>query len=155
MTTHVAIAGISQPDSSSTSATKPGTAARVATTASRVLLGLVFVVMGLNGVHPFLPQPAEGSMPAAAMAMSVALFKTGYFIPMLGLTQTLAGLLLLANRYVPLALTLLAPVLVNIVAYHAFLAPQGMPLAIVVCALEIHLAIVHRRAFRGVLAARA
>ena len=73
--------------------------------------------------------PAEPPEPASAGAFLGALFSTGYMFPLIKGTETLAGALLLSNRFVPLALTLLAPVLVNIVAFHVFLAPAALPLA--------------------------
>jgi hypothetical protein len=84
-----------------------------------------------------------------------ALAATGYMFPLLKGTEVAAGLLLLSGRFVPLALALLAPVIVNIVAFHAFLAPAGMALPILVLALEIYLAWTRRASFRPMLAARA
>lgn len=116
---------------------------------ARVLLGLLFFVFGLNGFLHFLPQPPE---PPAALAFLGGLAGSGYFFPLLKATETLAGAALLTNRYVPLALTVLAPVIVNIVAFHAFLAPGGLPVALAAAALELTLAWSYREAFRGVLA---
>jgi len=127
-------------------------AARRLTTVTRVLLGLIFFVMGLNGFLFFLPPPA--SMPKGAMDFSVALVGTGYMMPLVMGTQVVSGALLLANRYVPLALAVLAPVIVNIVALHAFLMPSGLPMAGVVFALELYLAWSYRAVYRSMLAAR-
>ncbi|MFW5926329.1 MAG: DoxX family protein [Myxococcota bacterium] len=120
-------------------------------TAARVLLGLVFTVFGLNGFFNFLPQPP---MPEAAGAFLGALAATGYMFPLIKGTELVAGLMLLGNRFVPLALVLLAPVIVNIVAFHAVLAPGGMALPLLVLALELTLAWSYRDAFRSLLAAR-
>lgn len=120
-------------------------------TAARVLLGLVFTVFGLNGFFNFLPQPP---MPEAAGAFLGALAATGYMFPLIKGTEVVAGVLLLGNRFVPLALALLAPVVVNIVAFHAVLAPGGMALPLVVLGLELTLAWSYRDAFRSMLAAR-
>jgi hypothetical protein len=79
---------------------------------------------------------------------------TGYLLPLLKATEVAAGAMLLTNRYVPLALTLLAPIIVNIVAFHLFLAPGGLAIALFVLAAEIALAWWYRGAFRAVLAAR-
>jgi hypothetical protein len=125
--------------------------ASIARGAARVVLGLVFFVFGLNGFLHFLPQPDE---PAGAMAFLVALVNTGYLFPLLKGIEVASGVLLLANRFPALALTLLAPIIVNIVAFHLVLAPSGLPVALLVLALELYLAWVHRAAFRGVLAAR-
>jgi uncharacterized membrane protein YphA (DoxX/SURF4 family) len=121
-------------------------------TVVRVVLGLLFFVTGLNGFLNFLPQNAE-SMPEGALAFSAALAQTGYMLPLAMGVQLLSGILLLVNRFVPLALALLAPVVVNIFAFHAFLAPDGLVLAIAVAAMEVGLAWAHRDAFRSMLRA--
>ena|SRR5271166_181316 len=110
----------------------------------RSLMGLIFVVFGSNMFLHFLPNPP---MPAAAMDLFGALFKTGYFIPMIGATQVIAGVLLLTGMMVPFALVLIAPVVVNILMFHLFLAPGGLPLAAIVVALEVILVWMHREAF--------
>jgi membrane protein implicated in regulation of membrane protease activity len=81
--------------------------------------------------------------------------KTGYLFRLVMATQLVAGILFLANRFVPLALALIAPVVVNILAFHLFLAPSGLALAFLVLVLEIYLAWAYRAAFRPMLAARA
>jgi hypothetical protein len=80
--------------------------------------------------------------------------QTGYMLQLVAGTQLVSGALLLMNRYVPLALALLAPVIVNIVAFHAFLLPAGAVMAAIVFGLEVHLAITYRAAYRSMLAAR-
>ncbi len=120
-------------------------------TAGRIGLGLVFTVFGLNGFLQFLPHPP---VPEAAGSFLGALAATGYMFPLIKGTEVLSGVLLLSGRYVPLALTLLAPIIVNIVAFHLVLAPAGIGMALFVLALEVYLAWVHRSAFRGVLSAR-
>src|SRR6478736_2832417 len=112
-------------------------------TIARVLLGLVFFVFGLNGFLHFLPQPPP---PARALAFMGGLASTGYFFPLLKATEVAGGVLLLAG-FVPIALTLLAPVIVNIVAFHTFLAPGNWPVVGLVLASEIYLAVVHRATF--------
>jgi hypothetical protein len=78
---------------------------------------------------------------------------TGYFLNLVKGTEVLVGALLLLNRFVPLALTILAPVIVNIVAIHAFLAPSGLGMAVVILGLELYLAWSYRSAFRAMLGA--
>ena len=80
-----------------------------------------------------------------------ALIATGYLFPRLKGTEVVAGALLLSGRLVPLALTVLAPVVVNIVGIHLFLAPSGLPVPLVVVALGVFLAWSYRSAFAGVL----
>jgi hypothetical protein len=119
---------------------------------ARILLGVVFFVFGLNGFLHFLPQPAP---PERALAFVGALMGTGYMFPLIKGTETVVGALLLSNRLVPLALTLIAPIIVNIAAFHAALEPSGLPLAIFVLALELFLAWAYRDAFRPMLAVHA
>ena len=126
--------------------------ARILPAVARILLGLVFFVFGLNGFIHFIPQP---KISEDAMAFFGALMKTGYMLPLIFGTQTLGGALLLLNRFVPLALALLAPVIVNIIAFHIFIAPSGLPLACVVLALELYLAWSYRRLFLPMLGMRA
>lgn len=119
---------------------------------ARIFLGLIFFVMGLNGFLNFLPMP---EMPAEAGAFMMALGKSGYFLPVLKAVETVSGALLLAGFLVPLALTLLAPIIVNIFLFHVFLAPGGLPLAIVILVLEIFLAYSYRANYSSVLVKKA
>jgi uncharacterized membrane protein YphA (DoxX/SURF4 family) len=121
---------------------------------ARILFGLVFFVFGLNGFIQFIPQP-KSAMSEEAMSFAGALMKTDYMHALIFGTQVTAGALLLLNRFVPLALALIAPVVVNIVAFHLFLAPSGIPMAAVVLALEAYLAWSYRESFRPMLAWRA
>jgi hypothetical protein len=121
-------------------------------TAARVLLGFVFLLFGLNGFFQFLPQPSN--IPEPAMAFAGALLKTGYMFPLIKGTEVVAGTLLLSNRFLPLALALLAPNVVNILAFHVFLEPAGVGLALLVLFLEVYLAWAYRDAYRPMLAAR-
>jgi uncharacterized membrane protein YphA (DoxX/SURF4 family) len=120
--------------------------------AARLLLGLVFFVLGLNGFLNFIPPPP--TMPEKVTAFLGALMATGYMLPLISGTELLAGFLLLLGRFVPLALLFLAPVIVNIVAFHLFLDRSGMVIALIVTALQLYLAWAYRAAFRPVLAAR-
>src|SRR5512140_3264760 len=118
---------------------------------TRLVLGGGFTLFGLNGFFHFLPMPPA---PPAAGTFLGALVATGYMFPLIKSTEVISGLLLLGNRYVPLALALLAPVLVNIVAFHAFLAPAGLALPLVLLAAELYTAWSYRDAFAPMLRAR-
>ena len=120
-------------------------------TIARLLFGFAFFVFGLNGFLQFLPQPPLTGAPAAFVGALVA---SGYFFPLLKGTEVVAGALLLGNRFVPLALALLAPIVVNIFAFHAFVAGSGMGLPIVLVALQLYLAYAYRNAFAPMLAAQ-
>jgi hypothetical protein len=133
---------------------RPRPLARYAAAGARVLLGLTFLVFGLDGFLHFFPQPDPSTLPPAGVAFGGALMATGYMFPLIKGTEVLVGALLLANRFVPLALVLLAPVLVNIVLFHAVLLHGGSGLCAVLVALELFLAWTHRSAYRPMLAAR-
>lgn len=127
--------------------------ARYLPTAARILMGLMFFVFGLNGFLHFIPEP-KTPMPEGAVAFAGALMKTGYMFPLVMGTQLIVGTLLLLNRFVPLALALIAPIIVGIVTFHVFLAPSGKGMAVVVLVLELYLAWAYRNAFRPMLAMR-
>ena len=116
-------------------------------TIARIFLGLVFFASGVAGF--FVKPPPE--IPEFA----VALMKTGYMFHFIKIVESVGGLLLLLNRFVPLALAVLAPLVINIFAFHLFLDPKTMAIAIVLAALEIYLAWSYRNSFRPMLAMRA
>jgi hypothetical protein len=121
---------------------------------ARLLMGLAFTIFGLNAFLNFIPPPPT-PMPAGAAAFAEALMKTGYMMHLIGATQLIVGLLLLVNRFVPLALVLIAPFLVNSLAFHLYLERSGLPMVAVFCAFELYLAWAYRKAYGPVLAARA
>jgi hypothetical protein len=124
---------------------------RIASTIARYLAGVIFLVFGLNGFLQFLPMPPlEG---VAGQFMGV-LFASHYLTVIFGV-QVIAAVLLLVNRYVPLALTALAAVIVNILCFHALMAPSGLPLALFVAALLALIFVDVRPAFAGLLQPRA
>lgn len=122
-----------------------------AATVARIVLGFAFLVFGLNGFLHFLPQPPMSGPPAD---FAGALAATGYMFPLIKGTEVVTGALLLLGRYVPLALTILAPVVVNILGFHAFLAPAGLGLPIVLTALGIYVAWTERAAFAPLFVSR-
>lgn len=117
---------------------------RVVVIIARVLLGLVFFVFGLNGLHPFMQNPPA---PPAAAAFFGALLATHYMFFLIFGTQVLGGALLLIGVAVPFALTILAPIIVNIIFFHSFLSPDLLPMALVVAAFELFLVWYYRAAF--------
>jgi hypothetical protein len=111
----------------------------------------MFLVFGLNGFLNFIPTPKD--IPADQMAVGEALMKGGYMTVVSG-AEVLVAVLLLVNRFVPLALTLLAPIIVGILTFHIAVAPKTIGPAIVVLLMELYLAWAYRGAFRPMLAAR-
>jgi uncharacterized membrane protein YphA (DoxX/SURF4 family) len=124
---------------------------KIGPTIARILMGLMFTVFGLNGFLHFIPQP-KTPMPEGAVAFAGALMNTGYMMPLVMGTQVLVGVLLLVNRFVPLALALIAPIIVGIITFHIFLSPATIAPAIVVVILELYLAWAYRDAYRPMLA---
>jgi putative oxidoreductase len=115
---------------------------KIASIISRYLLGLIFLVFGLNGFLHFIPMPPPKG--TAAQQFGTAIFISHYWIVIFGI-QVLGGVLLLVNRFVVLALVLLGPVIVNIVFFHFLMAPEGIPLASVVTILWIILAVRYKQ----------
>ncbi len=124
---------------------------KIVVTMARVLVGLVFVVFGLNIFLQFLHQPPPPIGPAGDFVK--ALFVSHYLYAV-GALQIIGGALLLAGRFVPLGLTLLGPVIVNILLFHILLNPSGLPIAIVVAVLTLIVLWHHRAAFAGLLQAK-
>ena len=123
---------------------------KIVSTSSRYLLGLLFVFFGLNGFLQFLPMPP---IPGIAGQFVGALFMSHYLVAVMFI-QLVGGILLLANRYVPLALTFLGAVIVNILFFHAFMDPGGLPRAFVVIILWLLVAYSVRSAFAGIFQQR-
>ncbi len=105
---------------------------------ARILLGVIFFGAGLVGLLNLAPPPAD--LPEGLKTFMAGLMVTKYFIPLLKGTETICGLLLLSGYFVPLALVVLAPIVLNIFLTHLFVAPEGLILAIVIGALETYLA---------------
>ena len=109
---------------------------KTATIISRVLLGLIFVTFGLNMFLSFIPLPPPPEGPAREFM--TALF-VSHYVYVVGALQVVGGLILLSGRWIPLGLTLLGPVIVNIDCFHVLMAPAGLPMALVVSVLALFL----------------
>jgi putative oxidoreductase len=125
---------------------------KISTVIARFLLGLIFLVFGLNGFFHFIPAPPPPPSGTAGQFVG-ALFVSNYLVVVF-LLQIIPAVLLLINRYVPLALTLIAPIIVNILLFHILMAPSGLALAIVVTVLWIVVFLSVRSAFAGLLQPR-
>jgi putative oxidoreductase len=123
---------------------------RTASVIARYLAGVIFLVFGLNGFLNFIPMPPPGGIAGQFMG---ALYVSHYLWVIFS-CQVIAGVLLLANRYVPLAVAILAPVIVNILTFHALTAPSGLPLALVVAVLWVLIFADVRPAFAGLFQSR-
>ena len=118
---------------------------------ARLLLGLVFVVFGLNGFLNFLNM---GPLPSGLAGQFIAALALSHYFWVVAALQVAGGALLLVNRYVPLGLVLLGPVIMNIILYHVFLNPSGMLIAIVVAILWLIVFYAHRPYFSGLFVQR-
>src|SRR5712672_3371137 len=123
---------------------------RTVSAIARYLAGVIFLVFGLNGFLHFIPLPPPSGVAGQFMG---ALFVSHYLTLIFAL-QVIGGVLLLANRYVPLALAILAPVIVNILSFHALMAPSGLPLALFVAVLWAVIFVDVRPSFAGLFRAR-
>ena len=123
---------------------------RIAALIARLLLGLIFVVFGLNAFLQFIPMPPPTGLAGQFIG---ALFQSHY-LWVVAVLQIAGGALLLVNRYVALGLVLLGPVIVNILLYHLLLNPVGMGMAVLVTALWFIVFYAHREAFAGIFAQR-
>jgi putative oxidoreductase len=124
---------------------------KIATLIARLLLGLIFVVFGLNGFLNFINM---GPLPSGLAGQFIGALAQSHYFWVVAALQVAGGGLLLVNRFVPLALVLLGPVIVNIILYHVFLFPSGMQGAIVVTILWFIVFYGHRQHFSGIFAQR-
>ena len=121
---------------------------KVLTIIARILLGLIFVVFGSNAFLHFLPMPEP---PPNLAGDYTRVFLASGYVYVIGALQVISGLLLLIGRFVPLALTILAGIIVNILIFHTLMAPESFPPAIVVTVLELFLLWRYREAFLPLL----
>jgi putative oxidoreductase len=122
---------------------------RIVELITRILLGLLFLIFGCNGFRSFLPAPSEPLQGSAGEFLR-ALSESHYYLVISGF-QVVAGSLLLVNRFVGLALAILAPIIVNILCFHVFMMPSGLPGAIAVAGIWAFLAYRHRHSFAPLL----
>jgi putative oxidoreductase len=125
---------------------------KIAALIARILLGLIFFVFGLNGFLHFIP---TGPMPTGTAGQFIGALFQSHYVYFVSALQVAGGALLLVNRYVPLGLVLLGPVIVNILLFHLLMDRKGLPLAIVVVILWGIVALRHRQYFSGIFVQRA
>lgn len=120
---------------------------KIAATIARYLLGLIFLVFGSNMLFHFIPNPP---LPPGPLADFTRAFAVSHYDLAIGFFQVVPAILLLANRYVPLALTVLAAIIVNIDLTHITMAPSGLPMAAVVSILWLLVFLRMRPNFAGI-----
>ena len=123
---------------------------KIAYTVARLLLGVIFLIFGSNIFLNFLHAP----MPTGTMGQFAGALQESHYIYAVGFFQVVPAVLLLLNRYVPLALTLLGPVIVNICLVHILMAPSGLPIAALVVILWLLTFYRVRSAFAGIFQLR-
>ena len=123
---------------------------KILTNVSRFLLGFIFLVFGLNGFLHFIPMPPPSGVAGQFLG---SMFVTKYLLFVFAV-QLIGGVLLLINRYVPLALTILGPIIVNILLFHSLMNPAGLGLALFVTILWGVVFASVRSAFAGIFQAR-
>jgi putative oxidoreductase len=123
---------------------------RTASVVARYLTGVIFLVMGLNGFLNFIPL----APPVGIAGQFMGVLYVSHYLWVIFAFQVIAGVLLLVNRYVPFAIAVLAPVIVNILTFHTTMAPSGLPLALVVAALWALVFVDVRPAFAGLFQSR-
>jgi putative oxidoreductase len=124
---------------------------KIVSLVARLLLGLMFLVFGLNGFLNFMPM---GPMPTGPAGQFMTALMISHYMSVVYAVEVTGGILLLANQYQALALTILAPVIVNIVLFHSFMAPSGLPMAAIVVVLWTLTAYRVRSVFAGLLQRR-
>src|SRR6516225_8736664 len=129
---------------------KENSSMKIASTIARYLAGVIFLVMGLNGFLNFI----HFSPPAGIAGQFMGALYVSHYLWVIFAFQVIAGVLLLVNRFVPLAVAILAPVLVNILTFHMLMAPSGLPMALVVAVLWVLIFIEVRPAFSGLFQSR-
>lgn len=125
---------------------------KIAVIIARILMGLVFAVFGANGLHPFIPM---GPMPEGLAGQFLVVLFQSHWIIFVATVQLVSGLLLLVNRFVPLAIALLGPVITNIILYHLLLNHAGAQLAVVATILWLFLFYAYRQYFAGLFVQKA
>jgi putative oxidoreductase len=121
---------------------------KIATIIARSLLGLIFVVFGANMFLNFIHLPPLPEGPARDFMTALFL---SHYLYVLGALQVVGGLILLSGHRVPLGLTLLGPVIVNILCFHSLMDPAGLPMALVVAVLALFLLWRYRENFAGLV----
>ena len=123
-------------------------AVKILTIIARILLGLMFVVFGSNAFLHFIPMPEP---PHNLAGDFIKVFFASGYVYVIGGLQVLGGLLLLIGRFVPLGLTILGPIIVNIMMFHILMAPEGLMMAILVTVVFVFLVWRYRDAFAGLM----
>ena len=125
---------------------------KIAVLIARTLLGLLFLVFGLNFFFPFIPMQAPTMSPQAT-AFQTGLFGAGYFFPFLKALEVVSGLALVLNRFTAFFLLVLLPITINIFLFHVELVPSGAPMAIGILVIHLFLGYAYRKYYASLFTA--
>jgi len=124
---------------------------KVAVLIARILLGFIFVFFGLNGLHPFLPMPPP---PPGLVGQFMGVFFASHWVYVIAALQVIGGLLVLINRYTVLGLTILGPIIFNILTFHILMDPKGIGPGVLATVLWLFLAWRYRQYFASLFVQR-
>ena len=124
---------------------------KIAVLIARILMGLIFLIFGLNKFLNFIP----AQMPPGTAGQFAGILFSTHYLWIIAIIEIVCGVLFLLNRYVALALTLVGPVLVNILIFHTLMQPSGLPVGLVVAICWFTVFYFHRAAFAGIFAQNA
>ena len=127
---------------------------KIAVLILRSLLGIIYLVFGLNFFFHFSFIPAQPQPTGVAATFMTGLFSTGYFFPYMKVLEVLGGLLLLVNRFTAVALLWLFPITLNIFLYHVILAPAGAPMGIVLILIHLFLGYAYFKYYASIFTAK-
>jgi putative oxidoreductase len=126
---------------------------KIAVLITRILLGLIYIVFGLNYFYPFLHMPMPVMSPAAS-GFEGGLFGAGYFFPFLKTIEIITGIFLLVNRYTAFFVLIIFPITLNIFLFHAALLPSGLPIATPMILINLFLGYAYRKYYTGIFTAK-
>ena len=124
---------------------------KIAVIIVRLLMGALFLFASIAGLFHLMPQP---ELKGNAKLYMDGMTASGYFITLLMGTELACGLAFVTGRFVPLATVVIFPVTLNILFYHIYVAPEGLPVAIPLLAANLFLAFACRKHYRALLAAK-
>lgn len=114
----------------------------------QIFLGLVFLIFGLNKFLGFITMP---ELNQTATNYMISLGSSGYMFPVIGILEVVCGLALMTNRYVTLSLLLLVPITFNILGFHLFLDPSGLPLSLILTSIHLYFLYERRENYKTLL----
>ena len=110
-----------------------------------ILFGLIFINSGLNKFFNYMPMPKD--MPENMIKVMTAFMEIGWLMPLIAIAEIAGGLLFITNKYRALGAIIIFPIIIGILLTHILIAPSGLPLALVLLAIEIWVIIENREKY--------